>query len=499
MEFVSILDNRKTPQTDVIYPVFFEDLNLNQVIEHIQELSAVPVKKYYYCLPEDYECENYRRAVYSDVKQEEVNRLLVSFVEKMQERKAALENKNAVRIDIQRFAWHILEVFAYCEGCVDLYEGLKDISLQSKGLQAFRDTLQAHVLSEVFVSMQKGAMELKEKLQSIRVKLVCENDQIYVTEENVQGTYQNFLMKALGVQNVYMNSPFAQTKDLTSLEEEIIQRITGKNSDVLKGAKQFYQNYKEYENEVILRFADEIPFYLSYYVFQKKMELLGFAFATPTVDEKKDMGALGLYDLALACASLNTGKSVVGNDVRFGNEERFLVVTGPNQGGKTTFARSLGQLVYLSKMGLDVPATAANVHNFSGILTHFSVEESVETGRGKLMDELVRLKPMMQEECQNAFVIINELFTTAANYDACIMGKKVLEHFIGQDCVGIYVTHLRELTEAHESVVSMRAMVDEQNVQNFKILRHEAGDCVCALNQVNKYHLTYEQLKERLR
>ena len=155
--------------------------------------------------------------------------------------------------------------------------------------------------------------------------------------------------------------------------------------------------------------------------------------------------------------------------------------------------------MYFTKLGLDVPADVANVHHFTRILTHFSVEESVETGRGKLKEELVRLKPMMQEQSDGAFVIINELFTTAANYDACLMGKKVLEHFIGDGCRGIYVTHLKELSEGTEGVVSLRAMLDENRIQSFRIMRQAADDSACAQNQVNKYQLTYEQLKERLK
>jgi DNA mismatch repair ATPase MutS len=126
------------------------------------------------------------------------------------------------------------------------------------------------------------------------------------------------------------------------------------------------------------------------------------------------------------------------------------------------------------------------------------VEESVETGRGKLMDELVRLAPMMEEHKKGSFVVINELFTTAANYDAQIMGKRVLEHFIGLDCKGIYVTHLKELAENRGGVVSLRAMLNEHGIQTFEIRRGEAEDTACAANQVNKYRLAYEQLKERL-
>ena len=125
------------------------------------------------------------------------------------------------------------------------------------------------------------------------------------------------------------------------------------------------------------------------------MEKAGFAFAEPEVRLSGRMEAEGLYDLALALMSIGRGGKVVPNDFYLDPSEQFFVLTGPNQGGKTTFARSLGQLVFFTKLGLDVPAKSATVLYFSRILTHFSVEESVETGRGKLMDELVRLAPMM--------------------------------------------------------------------------------------------------------
>lgn len=61
------------------------------------------------------------------------------------------------------------------------------------------------------------------------------------------------------------------------------------------------------------------------------------------------------------------------------------------------------------------------------------------------MEELTRLKPMMQEKWSGSFVILNELFTTAATWDAGIMGQKVLDYFMSHDCYGIYVTHTSRL------------------------------------------------------
>ena len=255
---------------------------------------------------------------------------------------------------------------------------------------------------------------------------------------------------------------------------------------------------KDYEKTVLVRFEEEMIFYLSYCTLQRGMENEGYAFCTPVRSEDGLMEAEGLFDLALAIANLNTDKEIISNDFRYDKGERFYVLTGPNQGGKTTFARSLGQLVYFTKMGLDVSAKSAIVPYFPDLQTHFSVEESVETGFGKLKEELTRLAPMMYENKRGTFVVINELFTTAASYDALIMGKRVLKHFVELGCMGIYVTHLKELADKQEGIVSLRAMLDENRVQTFEIRRGEAEDTPCAENLVNKHQLTYAQLKERL-
>lgn len=219
----------------------------------------------------------------------------------------------------------------------------------------------------------------------------------------------------------------------------------------------------------------------------------------------------GAYDLALLLKQGSKEKPVVCNDAYYAGEERFLVITGPNQGGKTTFARSLGQIVYLAKMGFPAPCAHARMPYFSGLLSHFSVEESLETGRGKLKEELIRLAPMMSGERGKSFVILNELFTTAATYDAYIMGKRVMAHFIKRGYFGVYVTHIQELADEKEKenteeelragrIVSMAACVDEKDshIRTYRIVRRAPEGVGYAYALVEKYHLTYPELKERL-
>ena len=142
------------------------------------------------------------------------------------------------------------------------------------------------------------------------------------------------------------------------------------------------------------------------------------------------------------------------------------------------------------------------VDNLERAIAQESSDETLMTGvklvYKQLMEELVRLSPMMKNRQTDSFIVINELFTTAANYVAIIMGKNVLSHIINEGCHGIYVTHLRELCDVDKRVVGLSAQLDENGIQNFKILRKDVKYEACAENQINKYRLSYKQLKERL-
>lgn len=498
MNFESILDMRKSPYKGLPRPSFYLDLNINQIVDKIRAVWGEDVSAMYYYLPADAECEAYRRAVMQDVKIDSVHIAFKEFVKEIKEYQASVATGEAVKLEIQKAAWHVTAVVQYAHSLQKLYQALCDADIKSQGMLSLKESLQEYLQSEAFAGMAQKAQDLYEQMHGFRFRLTYHNGVLIVSEEEVKGEYDTFLRESFTAPEKPMKSPYAENPDLVVLEREVLTLMQKKRPAFFKECGEFYKKHREYVKEEYLLLAKEIVFYLSFYAFENKMRSMGFSFAVPTTDDTQNMFATGLYDLALACVNSAEGKEVTPNDMEYEAEESFLVVTGPNQGGKTTFARSLGQLIYFSKMGLDVPALAANVHIFTDILTHFSVEESIETGRGKLQEELMRLKPMMEETCTNAFVVINELFTTAANYDAIIMGQRVLQHFIGQNCRGIYVTHLKELTEAHEKVVSMRAMLDEQGKQNHKIVRKEAEDSACAINQVNKYRLTYEHLKERL-
>ena len=496
----SILDGYDKEMDPLEVPSFYRDLNIIQILDKIEKRWGRSVRRFYRYLPANRETEDYRRSVFSDVKKDPVYGALMKFVADMEEVSQIRGEKEKAVDPLQKAVWLIREIECYCDAYELLGKELGASGLSSEGMQTLRDVIGAYIKSAEYRGMREQTSALLEEIRSMRFVLTYDRDRISVSLGEVpgDGAYEEMVRKAFGGEKKTLSNPFIINPYITEFEKQCLDILKKKKPEFFKKLKAVASANADYRKKVLDRFEKEIVFYLSFRTLELEMEGLGYCFAAPGTEEDAPMRAEGLYDLALAITATADDRDVISNDFIYEEGDRFFVLTGPNQGGKTTFARSLGQLVYFTKIGLDVPARSANVHYFTGLQTHFSVEESIETGRGKLKEELVRLVPMMNERMKKGFVVINELFTTAASYDAIIMGKKVLGHFLGLGCMGIYVTHLKELTDKAEGIVSLRAMLDENGIQTFKISRGEADDVPCAENQVNKYRLTYKQLKERL-
>lgn len=499
-------------------PVFFQDLNLDQIMDQVTEDWGQEVRAYFYAFPESRAEEAYRRAIYSDIKKEEIYNALMEFTMGMRIRKQYLERRERVVEELQKQVWYLREAQSYIAALEKLKESLEKAGPASEGMKALLDWVSGEVQKKEFQAFRAEVLSLWQELSGFRVLLTYEKERFTITEGKGTGKYDQFLSECFPAHEKIFKSPFLGSEDFSNLEEELVRLFRKKHKDFFERLNDFYQRKYVYLPEGVPELLTEMGFYLSFAKFQRKMQENDFRFCTPRVTDvnatsaseattqksegssrHKDglLSAKGLYDLALALTNLEKGQEVVSNDAYLAADESFFVLTGPNQGGKTTYARSLGQLIYFAKMGFDVPAEFAEVPYYQNLWTHFSVEESAETGRGKLMDELVRLKPMMQKGQGNCFIVINELFTTAANFDANVMGKRVLEYFIGEHWKGIYVTHLSELAKEGDGIVSLRAGVDANQVQTYEIRRSEAKELAGANRQVEKYRLTYEQLKER--
>jgi hypothetical protein len=170
------------------------------------------------------------------------------------------------------------------------------------------------------------------------------------------------------------------------------------------------------------------------------------------------------YNLALALRMLGDGadaapvRDLVPNPVTFDGEHgRVWILTGPNRGGKTVYARGVGLAQVLFQAGLYVPARAARLSPVDAIHTHFPTPERAQPGMGRLDEEAARLAAIFRRASPQSLILLNEVL---AGTDAAEGAALALDVVRGLRLLGaraIYVTHLHELAARTEEINAQTA------------------------------------------
>jgi DNA mismatch repair ATPase MutS len=288
---------------------------------------------------------------------------------------------------------------------------------------------------------------------------------------------------------------------MNHVEAQILDLVAQLHPETFSALERFCARHERYLDETIGRFDREIQFYLAYLGYIEPLRARGLSFSLPRVSARsKDIAARETFDLALAAKMSSDGARVVCNDFHLTDPERILVVSGPNNGGKTTFARTFGQLHYLASLGLPVPGVDVCLFLPDRIFTHFEREEDIATLRGKFEDELHRIHDILERATSASVLIMNESFGSTTLRDAVLVGSEVVGQIIDLDALCVFVTFVDELSRLGPSTVSMMSTVvpDDPAVRTYKIVRKDADGLAYAAAIAEKYGLTFEALRRRV-
>jgi DNA mismatch repair protein MutS len=510
MTFASVLfarpDDRAEP-LPVGAPDCFTDLNLDQIVDAVTaDWTDYDLKPFFHAPLRRTDAIRYRHEVFRDLENPAVFACVRSFAQRTRDVRGHLNQAHKLRQQYQKEAWFLHAAAIYCDAVERFAGELCSLPLKSRGVLAFSEYLTHYAAGRYFSSLAEETAALAGDLSGVRYCVLIKDNAFTVRDYHeesdysveIEETFEKFKQGAAKDYRVsYRSSP-----DMNHIEAKILDFVAQLNPDLFSRLDRYRTRHADFVDATVATFDREIHFYVAYLEHAAKFKRSGLRFCYPRISsQSKEVHDYEGFDLALAGKLIDGNGSIVCNDFFLKGRERIIVVTGPNQGGKTTFARTFGQLHYLASIGCPVPGREAQLLLFDRLFTHFEREEKVENLRGKLEDDLVRIHAILEQATSRSVVVMNEIFTSTTLQDEIFLSRRVMERLAALDLLCVWVTFANELTSFSERTVSMVSTIvpDNPTLRTFKIVRRPADGLAYAMAIAEKYQLTRDSIRRRIK
>ncbi|MFK5881098.1 MAG: hypothetical protein QM482_02695 [Sulfurospirillum sp.] len=354
----------------------------------------------------------------------------------------------------------------------ELLEELRKITdenmqnFNSSGFQRFFKMIQKELDNEYLLLVKKHLKELKfKKGVLLSAKLGVANEGVdYRLRRNKLAT-KSWLGKILTPKSKEYSFSLhprddAGAKILRNLRDEGLNKIANLLSCSATHIDNFFTSLRK-----------ELAFYVGCMNLQKKLQELNCNFVFPGVRslEDKVFFSKELYDISLA---LIKNAKIVGNDIKA--DAKLFFITGANQGGKSTFLRSVGQAQLMLQCGMFTSALSFEATLCSGVFTHFKKEEDRAMKSGKFDEELARMNDIVESIKSNALILFNESFASTNEIEGSLIASQIIEALVEKNIKVFFVTHMYFLAENFykkkmKSTLFLRANRGKEGKRNFKI------------------------------
>jgi DNA mismatch repair ATPase MutS len=511
------------------------------------------IQKLFSRLPRDPEVISYRQDVLEDLiaNPELIERLasLLPVIDSLARYSYPAQQEVSALHEVTWRVGELQNILVSVEGLGSIFQSVGN-NLHSQGLHILREEIRKIQDSPTYQSLVKELPELLSKLRgcasiTIGVNLDASLHPVQATLLEVSDkpfTDQSLLNRLFGIKNdregiaplhsvpqrvVEGQYAFPINSELGWAVEPMMVPLFADLAKVLERttqpiAKQLKQ-YADIQSLLYINLRQGLIFYLGAIRFIQRLQKLGLPMCRPQIALPEDRlcKVKESYNVNLVLdtsrKSVEPGQAIITrNDIVMDQDGQILILTGPNQGGKTTYMQGTGIVQVLAQVGCYVPGTEARISPIDHLLTHFQLEEKPEKDTGRLGEEAIRLGKIFERVTRLSLVLLNESLSSTSFNESLYLAQDIVRILRRVGARAIYSTHLHELANQVDelnssvpgdskilSVVSSPVDADSQAIKEqveytYKVeMRPPLGQSY-AREIAARYGISYEQLEKLL-
>jgi len=360
---------------------------------------------------------------------------------------------------------------------VGLLKKLKNIAdehadkFESDGFTAFFAMIEKELDDEYFVTVENHIKELRFKNGVlISVELGKGNAGTNYILRKPQGTNQSWMKRVFAQKSQYYSFSIHPRDDHGA---RALSEINDKGINLVANA---LAQSTDHIDSFFNMLRTELAFYIGCLNLSEQLTQMGkpVSFPMPAAVDERRHSFEGLYDV---CLALTMKQKVVGNDVNADNKE-LVIITGANQGGKSTFLRSIGLAQLMMQCGMFVPAESFCANICEGLFTHYKRKEDASMKSGKLDEELSRMSDIADNITPNSLMLFNESFAATNEREGSEIARQITCALLDKRVKVFFVTHQYEFAHSFydkrmESATFLRAERKADGGRTFKVVEGE--------------------------
>ena len=342
---------------------------------------------------------------------------------------------------------------------------------KSEGFTAFFAMLKRELNDEYFASVQEHIRVLK-----FRSGVLISSE----LEKGNKGT-NYVLRRSESAEQGWVNQIFAEKAPVYSFQINPRDQAGARALSELKDrGLNLVANALAQSNDHILSFFSMLRTELAFYIGCLKLhgqlaqKAKAISFPVPVTSSERKHSCRGLYDV---CLTLRLGQGIVSNDMNADSKD-LVIITGANQGGKSTFLRSIGVSQLMMQCGMFAPAESFSSNICDGLFTHYKREEDATLKSGKLDEELSRMSDIVENITPHSMVLFNESFAATNEREGSAIARQIISALVEKGIKVFFVTHLYEFAHVFcerkmENVLFLRAEREADGRRTFILFEGE--------------------------